>query len=119
MTEFFCIVWLLTSTCTDDLLKWSNPEPDPPVAIHVRLVYGGSTVEIAPGSTWFGVGCFDGTIRLTTVNDETGVESENPFFFRWEGIAGEDTLGAEATGRFMYWGFPLQTGLVDEFRCGT
>ena len=103
MLDAFCIAWLLTTTCADDLLMWRNPVPDPPVAFHVRLVYGGDTYEMAPGAEWFGVGCFQGTIRLTSVNDETGVESEEPHFFWWEGLPGEDAIGADATGRYMEW----------------
>lgn len=103
MIEALCIAWLLTVTCTDDLLKWRNLEPDPPVAFHVRLIYGGSTFDMATGATWFGVGCFDGTIRVTSIDNDTGLERGAPLFFRWEGIPGEDAIGADATGRFMEW----------------
>ena len=119
MIDAFCIVWLLTTTCVDDNLKWINPVPDPPVPFHVRLVYGGATYDMAPGAVWHGIGCFDGTIRVTSVNDETGVESEEPLFFRWEGTPGTEAIGVDATGRFMEWdhAVPIGTDGMPEFRC--
>ena len=103
MIEAVCIAWLLTVVCEDDGLQWTNVVTDPPVVYHTRLIYGGVTYDLPVGATGHPVGCFDGTIRVTNVIEETGVESEEPLFFRYEGTAGYDTLGMEATGRFMAW----------------
>ena len=100
--EAICIAWLLTVVCEDDQLQWQDPVPDPVQSFTIHLVYGGVGYDVPQGVEHHLVGCFDGTIRVSTINSE-GVESENPLFFRWEGTAGYDTLGLEATGRFMAW----------------
>lgn len=112
-----CITWTLTTPCGDDVIRWIDPVPDPPQSFTIRLVYDGNTIEVPQGVEVHPIGCYDGTVRVTTVNSE-GTESEEPFFFRWEGVAGADTLGAEATGRMMEWEHPVGIGRFDDFRCG-
>lgn len=102
--NFVEIVLTLTVICADDSLGWT-PSPD-----ETRLIYGGGeSITVPVGTSFFLLGCFEGTVRVTHVRN--GEEGE-PAFFWWEQVPGTLAIGADATGRFMEWDFPCP---VDDF----
>ena len=80
-----CLVWLLSTGCANDWAEWPESSTHP----WTRLVYGGDTYTFSPGVTRHPVGCFEGSIRFTRLNEAW--QETPPEFHPW----------AANPGRFM------------------
>ena len=75
MLTALCTVWLLTHSCTDDVLKWQ------PVPTGTNVTWAGSTLIVPPGITEAAIGCWEGTVRVA--HFDSGGEG-TPAYFVWE-----------------------------------
>ena len=61
MMALLCTVWLITPTCTDDVLMWEAAPYATEVCMDTCIIY-------EPAATEAPLGCWEGTVRLRHVN---------------------------------------------------